>query len=218
MNKKGAYRDFRKKISAVIDSLLGMKTEAYESVSKMILTSILRSIVLIVLCIALAFVSARMSNVNYYNDSRYDKERLEDITWENENIVKLNEAYEKHDFETIHKLYYQNTSIVSNWEHYASSELLYQYDKLMKKETLSDYEMTDVMYFLYFPEYYVYRAEMSAAEKEEYEENRQNLIEKAEKDGYGTEKLEELYHRYADSYGYLSYENVQKILEEVKNG
>ena len=218
MNKKGAYRDFRLKISAVIDRLLGMKTEAYESVSRMILTSILRSIVMIALCIALAFVCARMTNVNYYNDSRYDKERLEDINWENENIQKLNEAYENHDFETIRKLYYENSSIVSNWEHYASFELLYQYDKLMKKDALTDYDMTDVMYFLYYPEYFIYRYGMSDSEKEEYEENRKNLIEKVENDGYAEEKLAEIYQKCRDSYGYLSYTDVQKALEEVKNG
>ena len=218
MNKKGAYRDFRNKISAVIDRLLGLKTEAYESVSRMILVSVLRSIVLIAICILLAFAASRMYNVNYYNDSRYDKETLEDILWENENIQKLNEAYEKRDFETIRKLYYENSSIVSGWEHYASYVLLYEYDKLSTKESLSDYDMDEVLYFLYFPEYYTYRSVLSDTEREEYEENRKNLIEKADREGYSEEKLQEIYETYADSYGYLSYADIQEALKEVKNG
>ena len=218
MNKKGAYRDFRKKVSAFIDSLLGLKTEATASVSRMILTSILRSAVLIGVCVLLAFVASRFYNVNYYNDVRYDRERLEDIEWENENIQKLNEAYAKRDYETIRKLYYENSSIVSHWEHYASYSLLEEFDKLIGKDELSKYDMANVMYFLYFPDYYGRTESLSEAEMEEYLENRNRLIEKAEKEGYPEGKLHEIYEEYSDSYGYISISDIEEALQEVKNG
>ena len=67
-------------------------------------------------------------------------------------------------------------------------------------------------------DYEAAKESMSDMEKEEYEENRKNLIEKAENDGYAEEKLAEIYQKCKDSYGYLSYTDVQKALEEVKNG
>lgn len=218
MNKKGAYRDFRRKVSAVIDRLLNLKEESYSSVSRMILLSILRSLILIMVCILLAFVASRFYNVNYYNDSRYDKERLEDIEWENENIQKLNDAYEKRDYETIRKLYYENSSIVYKWEHYASFSLLEEYDKLMKNESFSKYDMTNVMYFLYNPDYYGETDRLSKEEYAEYEENRNALIERIEKEGYPEDKLHEIYEKYADSYGYVSLSDIEDALQEVKNG
>ena len=218
MNKKGAYRGFRKKVSAFIDSLLGLKTDAYESVSRMILVSILRSLVLIAVCVLLAFVASRFYNVDYYNDSRYDKERMEDIEWENANIQKLNEAYEQRDYETIRKLYYENSSIVSHWEHYASYSLLEEFDKLINKESLSKYDMSNIMYFLYYPDYYGRTESLSETELEEYLENRKQLIEKVEKEGYPEEKLQEIYEEYADSYGYISLSEIEDALQEVKNG
>ena len=218
MNKKGAYRDFRRKVSAVIDRLLNLKEESYNSVSRMIFLSILRSLILIAVCILLAFVASRFYNVNYYNDARYDRERLEDIEWENENIQKLNEAYEKHDYETIRKLYYENSSIVSHWEHYASFSLLEEYDKLISKDSFSKYDMANVMYLLYYPGYYGRTEALSEDELEEYMENRNKLIEKLEKEGYPEEKLHEIYEKYADSYGYVSLSDIEDALQEVKNG
>ena len=218
MNKKGAYKDFRKKVSAVIDRLLSLKEESYNSVSRMILLSILRSLILIAVCILLAFVASRFYNVNYYNDSRYDKERLEDIEWENENIQKLNEAYENRDYETIKKLYYQNSSIVYKWEHFASYSLMEEYDSLISKDSFSTYDMTKVLYYLFYPDYFGKTESLSKEELAEYEESRNKLVEKAEEEGYPQDKLQEIYENYADSYGYLTYSDIEKPLEEVKNG
>ena len=51
MHKKGAYAKFRRKVSDVIDRLLGLKVEAERSVSRIILSSILRALVLCAVCI-----------------------------------------------------------------------------------------------------------------------------------------------------------------------
>ena len=49
-------------------------------------------------------------------------------------------------------------------------------------------------------------------------ENRNKLIEKVEKEGYPEEKLQEIYEKYADSYGYVSLSEIEDALQEVKNG
>ena len=53
MHKRGAYRQFRKKISDMIDSMLGLKEKAQASVSRIILLSLLRSALIIAVVIVL---------------------------------------------------------------------------------------------------------------------------------------------------------------------
>ena len=43
MNKRGAYAEFRGKISSLIDSMLGLKDNVEKSVSRIVLSSLLRS-------------------------------------------------------------------------------------------------------------------------------------------------------------------------------
>lgn len=94
MNRKAAYRDFGKKVGRLIDKLFGLKTEAYDSVSRMVFVSVLRSLLIIVICLAVGLGLAMLQNVNYYQDVKEDTRRYENILWENENLVELNKAYE----------------------------------------------------------------------------------------------------------------------------
>ena len=78
--------------------------------------------------------------------------------------------------------------------------------------------MTNIMYFLYNPDYYGETDRLSKEEYAEYEENRNALIERIEKEGYPEDKLHEIYEKYADSYGYVSLSDIEDALQEVKNG
>ncbi len=123
MNRKGAYKDFRKKISNIISRLLGLKAEAYDSVSKMIGISLFRSVIIVIVVCALALGASMLVNVNYYNDAKYDAESYQKILWENENLNKLNEAYERKDYTTVEKLLNERYSVSYSWEHYPAYSL-----------------------------------------------------------------------------------------------
>ena len=56
MNKKGAYRSFRLKIVSMIDSVLGLKDDIHNSVSKIIWNSLLRAVILIAQTVGLDHV------------------------------------------------------------------------------------------------------------------------------------------------------------------
>nr|MCR5067476.1 zinc-ribbon domain-containing protein [Erysipelotrichaceae bacterium] len=79
MNKKGAYKGFRKSVSGLIDRMLGMKEETHRSVSRTIASAMLRSLIMIAVIIGLAFLCSLAFNVNYHNDPEYDQKTLTNI-------------------------------------------------------------------------------------------------------------------------------------------
>ena len=218
MNKKGAYRRFREKISEMIDSMLGLKDEAYRSISRMILLSIFRSLIMIAIVIGIAFVCSRFAKVNYYNDREYDEEAYETILWEDENLDKLEEAYKNDDFDTIEKLYYENSSVVSHWTHYPDYTLKKKFRDINNRTYFSEYVLTDVLYFLFYPDYYAGYNSFSKINKENYELMCQSLITMMNQEGFSEAKMEEIYRKHADAYGYLRASDLKEYLEEGKNG
>ena len=215
MHKKGAYAKFRRKVSDVIDRLLGLKVEAERSVSRIILSSILRALVLCAVCIGLALAVSLASNTNYYNDKSYDERRLKDIEWENENISKLDEAYAKGDFETIEKLYDQNSSSVYKWQHYPAYYLKVIYGNIMQyvEDGVDEYGLEDALYYLFFPEYYAQTGMMSEEEKEEFEHMKREVIDVFAGYGYSEDRMRTIYDSIKDDYGYIRLSDLKDYLK-----
>ena len=218
MNTKGAYKNYRQKIRNIIDRLFGLKAEAYNSLSKLILMSILRGLLIIAIVIGLAFIASRFMNVNYYNDPKYDQEALDDILWEEENIDKLNEAFENDDFATIDKLYYQNTRVVNKWPHYDTYCLRKKHQDILEdcdsSSYFGSYQLTDVLYFLYNPDYYFSTYRWTEDLYGEYEEKRQQIVSVMQGKGYEEKELSDIYDSNADGDGYLHSSDLDKYLKE----
>ena len=218
MNKKGAYREFRFKISDIIENALGLKEEVYDSVHKLVFHALLRGIILVLLVGGVGFLLGYMSNVNYYNDREYDEKTLENILWEDENLEKLEKAYANNDMETIDKLYHENSRVISNWEHYSSYALKKAYLELMEDDYFSSYVFTRMLYFLYYPDYYGNTNKMSTEELQEYQRERADMLALLEKKGYSEEELKNIYDSCKDGYGYVSAIDVEEMMKEEDDG
>ena len=218
MNKRGAYAEFRKKISSVIDSMLGLKENVQQSVSRIILSSLLRSLILIAAIIGLAFAFSRTAQVNYYNDPEYDQQAYEEIVWMDENLDKLNEAYESGDYKTIEKLYYQQSHAVRSWSRYPSYTLKYAFEKLNAEDRLDVYQLQQMMHFIFYPEYYTGYNGMTRVDENEYAAMREALISKLESRGYSFAGLEEIYAGCSDSSGYVDSSLLKDYVKEDGNG
>ena len=218
MNKRGAYAEFRGKIASLIDAMLGLKENVQQSVSRLILSSLLRSLVIAAVIIALAFAFSRTAQVNYYNDKEYDQQAYEEITWMDENLDKLNAAYESEDYKTVEKLYYEQSRAVQKWSHYASYCLKYAFQKIEAEERFDVYLFQRMLYFLFFPNYYAGYNGMSRVDAAEYEQMRDTLLSSLEKRGYTLSELEKIYKDCSDSYGYISAEPLKEYVKEGGNG
>ncbi|MBR3227675.1 MAG: zinc ribbon domain-containing protein [Erysipelotrichaceae bacterium] len=215
MNRKGAYADFGRKVRDIIDNLFGLKDEAYDSVSKMIFVSILRSLLIILICLGIGFGIGMAQNVNYYQDVRYDEERYEDIVWENENLAALNKAYEEKDFDTFDSLLRQNPNVVYSWEHYSSFELQRVCEEILADDEYFDvFTLEDSLYFLFYPEWYASTYNMSDEELKIYEADRERILGMAEKHGYTEQQLRDIYERHKDNYGYISAADLDEYVKE----
>ncbi len=214
MNPKGAYGAFRNTFAGMIDNMLGLRDAADRTVSRMILSSILRSLLMIAVIIGLAFLFAQGARVDYYSDPEYDQEALETIEWEDENLEKLDEAYEKNDFKTIRTLYAENSQSVRRWPHYADYILKEKYQDLLDSEYFSYYTLQNVLYFLYFPEYYTYLPDLENVDVEQYESMRQSLLKMMEERGYTEAELADIYAKHADSYGYTNVSDLEAYVKE----
>lgn len=218
MNKKGAYRNFRKQVSAFIDGMLGLKDETHESISKGIFLSVLRGSIMIVVIVAVAFFFGRGANVNYYNDKEYDLKALEQIEWADQNIEKLDEAYLKGDLETVRKLYYENSSVVSRWRYFPIFSLKEEYSDIVDGGYFNESKFSEVLYFLYYPEYFAGRGRLPEEFVEEYQELRNKVLAFMAEKGFTEQELEEIYHEHADGYGYVSGADLRQYLKEAGNG
>ncbi len=218
MNKPGAYAEFRRKVSSVIDSMLGLKEDVQQSVSKTILTSLLRSLILIAVVVAVAFAFSRTAQVNYYNDPKADQLAYEEIVWMNENLDKLNDAYESGDYKTIETLYYQQSGAVRNWSHYPTYTLKYAFEKLEAEERLNLSWFQQMMHFIFQPEFFTGYNGMIRVDDSEYAVMRDALIARLESLGYADSELETIYAECSDSYGYIDGDLLKAYWKEGGNG
>ena len=218
MNKKGAYRDFRLKISSMIDSILGLKDDVQRSVSRIILTSLLRSLVFVVLITGLALFASRFTKVNYYNDKEYDQKAYEEIIWMDEHIDALNKAYENRDYQVIKTLYYENSRAVSGWSRYPSYCLESEYETICGAARFDQYQLQRILYFCYFPEYITGRNGMNYVDEEAYGEMRSAVLSDLAGRGYTEEELKNIYDKCSDSYGYTNASDLKEYVKEDGNG
>ena len=218
MNKRGAYAEFRNRISSLIDSMLGLKENVQQSVSGVILISLLRALILIAVIVGLAFAFSRTLKVNYYNDPEYDQKAYEEIEWLNEHGDMLNEAYESGDYAAVEKLYYQNQQAVRSWSHYSDYTLKYAYDKLKTEDRPLSYRFQDMMYFIFHPEYFTGYRGMTRVDEDDYTAMRNDLIAALESRGYTFPELEEIYQKCSDSYGYIDGSLLKEYWKEGGDG
>ena len=214
MNRRGAYRSFRMTFAGMIDQVLGLRDEVNQSTRRMVLFAFLRSLLLIAVVIGLAFIFAQTAQVNYYSDPKYDQEAYETIVWEDENLEKLEEAYAKNDFKTIRSLYAENSRVVERWSHYADYVLKDKYQNFSEYDRMNTYNLQNVLYFLYFPEYFTYRKGMDSIDTEQYESMRQSLLSKMEEFGYTEAELEKIYKENSDKSGYMNVSDLDAYVKE----
>ena len=214
MNKRGAYAEFRMKISSLIDSMLGLKENVEQSVSRIVLSSLLRSLIFIAVIVGIAFIFSRTAQVNYKNDPEYDQKAYEEITWMNDNLAKLNEAYESGDLKTVEKLYYQQPNAVRTWSRYPSYALKLAYQKIKDEDRFDAYHFQRMLHFIFFPECYAGHNGISRVDEAEYAEMRDDLIAELEARGYSLSELEDIYEKCADSYGYADPDLLKQYMKE----
>ena len=218
MNKRGAYAEFRGKISSLTDAMFGLKEDVQQSVSRMILSSLLRSLLFIAVIVGAAYAFSRTAQVNYYNDPEYDQKAYEEIVWMDENLDRLNEAYESGNYKAVEKLYYENTRAVQKWSRYAAYKLKYAYQKIEAEDRFDLWRFRDMLYFLFYPEYYTGYNGMKRVDETEYNELRQTLVSELEDLGYTYTELEEIYAGCSDDYGYMDADLLKKHVKEDGNG
>ena len=214
MHKRGAYAEFRMKISSLIDAMLGLKENVEQSVSRIVLSSLLRSLIFIAVIIGIAFAFSRTAQVNYRNDPKYDQQAYEEITWMNDNLSKLNEAYESGDMKAVEKLYYQQPNAVRNWSRYPSYTLKLAYQKIRDEDRFDAYRFQRMLHFIFKPEIYTGYNGMSRVDEAEYAEMRDDLTAEFETRGYSLSELEEIYEKCADSYGYADPDLLKQYMKE----
>ncbi|MBQ6293718.1 MAG: hypothetical protein IJK77_07625 [Lachnospiraceae bacterium] len=214
MNKRGAYAEFRIKISSLIDSMLGLKEDVEKSVSRIVLSSFLRALIFIAVIVGIAFLFSRTAQVNYYNDPKYDQQAYEEIVWMDENIDMLNEAYESGDYKTIEKLSYEQSGAVRNWSRYPSYCLKYAYEKIKSEDRFTTYVFQRMLHFLFNPESFTGYNGMNKVDIDEYTEMRDALIAELEGRGYTYSELKEIYMKCSDSYGYVDSEKLKTYMKE----
>ena len=214
MNHKGAYRSFRAKVAGVIDQMLGLQVEVYQSTRRMILSSFLRSLVLIAAVIGIAFVCSRSARVNYYSDPEYDRQAYENIVWEDENLEKLDEAYAANDFKTIRRLYAENSNAVRRWPHYTDYVLKDAYQNICESTVFTSYQLQNVLYYLYFPDFFTYGHGMETLDAKQYESMRQSLLKMMAEKGYTEQELADIYAKHADNYGYTNISELEAYVKE----
>ena len=218
MNKRGAYMEFRLKISDMIDSLLGLKDDVQRSVSSIILRAFLRSLILIAVIVGIAFVTSRFVNVNHYNDKEYDQEAMEEIIWLDENLDRLNEAYERGDYKAVEKIYYENSRAASGWVLYPEYCLKKGYKEFEEAARLDFYQLQKALYLIFYPSYYTGYNGMSRVDDEVYDQIRTSVIEYMKEKGYEYSELEEIYKACSDSYGYIDSSLIKNYVKEDGNG
>ncbi|MBO4218208.1 MAG: zinc-ribbon domain-containing protein [Erysipelotrichaceae bacterium] len=214
MNKKGAYKGFRKRVSGMIDRMLGLKQEAHQSVSRTILSALIRSFVIVAVIVLAAYLCALRVNVNYHNNYEYDSKALADIEWYEANIDKLEEYYHNDDLKAIKKLYYENISVVSKWSHYPDYVLADEYEQMITQQRFSKYQLQKMLYYLFWPEFYTGRDRMKGADTARYQTQRQQILDILESHGFDEEQLKTIYQQHSDKQGYIDTDALEGYVKE----
>lgn len=218
MNRPAVRAGFRAKVADAINRILGLKDEAYQSLSKMIFMACLRALAIVAVIVLLAFACSQLMDTNYHDDYEYDLRALENIEWAEANLDALEEAFEAGDYKTIERLSYENHTVVSAWPHYPEFQLHKAYNDIVKTDRLGAYELQRVLYFLFKPGYYVERNRMASIEEGVYEGLRQDVLDRMQQAGYTEAQLQEIYDSCADSQGYLTASSLEDFVRGGDHG
>ena len=92
------------------------------------------------------------------------------------------------------------------------------YKEIMEEERFNEYVLSDVLYFLYYPEYFTGYGRVKNIDTQEYELMCEGLYTRMNQEGFSKAKLEEIYKKHADSYGYIHAADLQEYIKEEGNG
>ena len=214
-SRVGVQRGWRAKVRDVVNRILGLEGEAYRSLSRMILVAFLRGVAIAAAVVLLAFAWSQFVDVNYSEDYEYDLRTQENIKWAEENLDKLDEAYEAGDYQKIRALSFENYDVVSTWPRYSECQLRMAHRDIMQAPRLDVFELQRALYFLYMPEYYVEHRRMATVDKEVYESLQKDVLDRMAQEGYTEAELRGIYDACADSHGYLT---AGELEEYVRGG
>ena len=215
---RGSGEGFRAKLSSAIDRMLGLKDEAYDSLGRMVLFAFLRALGLVAVIAVLAFACSQFVDSGYREDTRYEQRVLAEIEWANENLDKLDAAYSAGDLEAVEALRRDNPQAASQWSHYSDFLLQTSFNDILEIDQVGSYELRDVLYFLYYPEYIVGRSNMPSVDEEGYEAMRRDVFAFMLQRGYAEDELAEIYRESADSYGYVTLDALDGYAKEGADG
>ena len=77
----------------------------------------------------------------------------------------------------------------------------------------SVYDLDDVLYFIFYPDYYFNTDKLTDEYLAEYEQDRAEVLKNCAGQGYSENRLKELYEGCRDESGYLSFEMLRKQIE-----
>ena len=103
---------------------------------------------------------------------------------------------------------------MERWSHYADYVLKDKYQNFSEYDRMNTYNLQNVLYFLYFPEYFTYRKGMDSIDTEQYETMRQSLLSKMEEFGYTEAELEKIYKENSDKSGYMNVSALDAYVKE----
>ncbi len=117
MNAKGAFKSYRKKLFGIKDNLGKLDDEAYFSLQQLIIRSLLKTFVILLLCVAIGVVIGFMLPRTYF-DADYEQRVYEEVVWLAENDAALSEALNNRDYATLEALREENYGAFYEWNHY----------------------------------------------------------------------------------------------------
>ncbi len=211
-SKVGVQRSWRAKVADVVNRILGLKGEAYRSVSRMILVAFLRGVAIAAVIVLLAFAWSQFADVNYSEDYEYDLRTQQNIEWAEQNLDKLDEAYAAGDYRTVQALALENYDVASSWRHYPEFQLRMAHQEIMEARSIDYFELQRALYFLFMPEYYVEHRRMVTIDEGVYEGLRKDVLDRLAQEGYTEADLRGIYEVCADSHGYLSVGELDKYV------
>ena len=80
--------------------------------------------------------------------------------------------------------------------------------------TKGEYQLQNVLYYLYFPDFFTYGHGAENLDTKQYESMRQSVLKMMAEKGYTEQELADIYHKHADSYGYTNVSELEAYVKE----
>lgn len=224
MNAKGAFKSYRKKLFGIKDNLRKLDDEAYSSLQELIIKSLLKTFVILLICVAIGVVIGFMLP-RTYSDADYEQRIYDEVVWLAENDAALSEALNNRDYATLEALREENYGAFYEWNHYDIYTLIgaeEEFDEAVT-EALEDinsldynsFYIADGLCILYNPESIV-NVNFDEEELAIYTDMVNNINEKFLSLGLDAEDTRRLYDECSYEYGVDS-ERLSEALSEVNH-